>query len=83
MYGHLSKKCLKKLKLGQIVKKGEWIGEIGNYKINGNWPPHLHFQIMFDLENYENDYPGVCFEDEQEKFQKNCPNPIQFLVAQA
>ena len=41
LYGHLNKKCLNKLKVGQNIKKGEWIGEIGDYKINGNWPPHL------------------------------------------
>ena len=59
LYGHLSKKCLKKLKVGQIVKKGEWIGEIGDYKINGNWPPHLHFQIMTSLLNEVDNFPGV------------------------
>ena len=59
LYGHLSKKCLKKLKVGQIVKKGEWIGDVGDYKINGNWPPHLHFQIMTSLLNEVDNFPGV------------------------
>ena len=59
LYGHLSKKCLKKLKVGQIINKGEWIGEIGDYKINGNWPPHLHFQIMTSLLNEVDNFPGV------------------------
>ena len=26
LYGHLSKKCLKKLKVGQSINKGDWIG---------------------------------------------------------
>ena len=59
LYGHLSKKCLKKLKVGQIIKKGQWIGEIGNYKVNGNWSPHLHFQIMTSLMNEVDNFPGV------------------------
>jgi len=59
LYGHLSKKCLKKLKVGQYIKKGEWIGEIGGYKVNGNWPPHLHFQIMTSLLNEVDNFPGV------------------------
>ena len=59
LYGHLSKKCLKKLKVGQSIKKGDWIGEIGGYKVNGNWPPHLHFQIMTSLLNEVNNFPGV------------------------
>ncbi len=59
LYGHLSKKCLKKLKVGQIIKKGQWIGDIGNYKVNGNWSPHLHFQIMTSLLNEVDNFPGV------------------------
>ncbi|MDC0232423.1 aminotransferase class III-fold pyridoxal phosphate-dependent enzyme [Pelagibacteraceae bacterium] len=59
LYGHLSKKCLKKLKVGQMIKKGQWIGEIGNYKVNGNWSPHLHFQIMTSLLNEVDNFPGV------------------------
>ena len=45
LYGHLSKKCLNKLSLGQKIKKGEIFSEIGNFSTNGNWPPHLHFQM--------------------------------------
>ena len=60
LYGHLSEKCLKKLKkVGQSIKKGDWIGEIGDYKVNGNWPPHLHFQIMTTLLNEVDNFPGV------------------------
>lgn len=82
LYGHLTYDSIP-FNPGDQISAGEQIAELGDWSENGGWPPHLHFQIMFDLENYENDYPGVCFEDEQEKFQKNCPNPIQFLVAQA
>ena len=59
LYGHLSEKCLKKLKVGQIIKRGDWIGDIGGYKVNGNWTPHLHFQIMSTLLNEVNNFPGV------------------------
>ena len=59
LYGHLSKKCLTELKIGQKIKKGELIGEIGGYEVNGNWPPHLHFQIMLSLLNEKNNFPGV------------------------
>ena len=49
IYGHLSKKCLKNMQIGQKIKRGEIIAEIGSYPINGNWPPHLHFQIALHL----------------------------------
>ena len=75
LYGHLSKKCLKKLKVGQIIKKGEWIGEIGDYKINGNWPPHLHFQIMTSLLNEVDNFPGVGEEYLLKIWEQISPDP--------
>jgi len=75
LYGHLSKKCLTKLKIGQNIKKGEWIGEIGGYEINGNWPPHLHFQIMLSLLNEKNNFPGVGEEYLLPIWQKISPDP--------
>jgi 4-aminobutyrate aminotransferase-like enzyme len=42
-----------------MIRKGQWIGEIGNYKVNGNWSPHLHFQIMTSLMNEVDNFPGV------------------------
>ena len=59
IYGHLSKKCLKNLSLGQIIKKGDVIAQVGNYPFNGNWPPHLHFQIAVDIMGEKNNFPGV------------------------
>ena len=34
IYGHLSKRCLKNLRVGQRVKKNQLIADIGNYPIN-------------------------------------------------
>ena len=75
LYGHLNKKCLKKLKVGQNIKKGEWIGEIGDYKINGNWPPHLHFQIMTSLLNEVDNFPGVGEEYLLKIWEQISPDP--------
>ena len=59
IYGHLSKKCLKILKIGKLIKRGEIIAQIGNYPINGNWPPHLHFQIALHMMGEKENFPGV------------------------
>ena len=75
LYGHLSKKCLKKLKIGQTIKKGDWIGEIGGYKVNGNWPPHLHFQILLSLLNEVNNFPGVGEEYLIDVWKQISPDP--------
>ena len=75
LYGHLSKKCLTKLNIGQNIKKGEWIGEIGGYEINGNWPPHLHFQIMLSLLNEKNNFSGVGEEYLLQIWKQISPDP--------
>jgi hypothetical protein len=41
---------------------------------NGNWPPHLHFQLIIDMQGMKGDYPGVCKFSERERYLANCPD---------
>jgi murein DD-endopeptidase MepM/ murein hydrolase activator NlpD len=75
LYGHLSRKSLEGLTLGQPVSKNQQIATLGNNQENGQWPPHLHFQLMFDMEGKHGDYPGVCKYSEREKYRMNIPDP--------
>ena len=61
LYGHLSWASIKNLSSGQAIKKGEQIATFGAAPENGNWPPHLHFQLILDMLDYEDDFPGVAF----------------------
>jgi len=79
LYGHLSRKSLDGLSEGLIFEPGEQIATLGDTNENGNWPPHLHFQLMFDMEGKTGDYPGVCSLDEKEKYRKNIPDPQLLL----
>lgn len=79
LYGHLSRKDLKYLRPGQVFFGGEKIGHLGETEENGHWPPHLHFQLILDLENRKGDYPGVCAEKEIDKYLSNCPDPSLWL----
>lgn len=79
LYGHLSEKSIVNLKIGSLFKKGMQIGTLGNNSINGNYAPHLHFQIIVNLENNFGDYPGVCSTTDLEFYLKNCPNPNLLL----
>jgi murein DD-endopeptidase MepM/ murein hydrolase activator NlpD len=79
LYGHLSRTSLEGLKVGQIVRRGQVIATLGTPDENKDWPPHLHFQIIKDMEGMEGDYPGVCFEKEKAKYLANCPDPASFL----
>ena len=79
LYGHLSLNSLKNLHEGQRVLKGEVIAEMGMRFENGNWPPHLHFQLITDMQGWKGDYPGVCKFSEKEKWLANCPDPDGIL----
>lgn len=75
LYGHLSRKSLEGLKVGMVFKKGERIAWLGNYPENGDWPPHLHFQIMTTMEARSGDFPGVAAASDRAHFEQICPNP--------
>lgn len=79
LYGHLSLESLEGLYEGKLIQAGEKIAEIGDYPINGDWPPHLHFQVMTDLLGMHGDFPGVCAEADKEKFGKICLAPYFLL----
>lgn len=79
LYGHLSLNSLKNLYEGQNIKAGDVFAEFGIPFENGQWPPHLHFQIIRDMEGRKGDYPGVCKFSEREKYLDNCPDPDLIL----
>ncbi|UBM60075.1 peptidoglycan DD-metalloendopeptidase family protein [Marinilongibacter aquaticus] len=82
LFGHLSLDSLEGKTEGQKIEAGQSVGKIGNYPINGDWPPHLHFQVMQNLLGQKSDFPGVCAENELAFFQKYCLNPYPFLGLQ-
>ena len=67
------------MKIGKSVKKGNIIAEIGNYPINGNWPPHLHFQISLDMMDEKENFPGVCEDILLDLWSKISPDPNLIL----
>jgi len=79
LYGHLSEESLFEKEIEQIVKKGEQIGNLGLPPINGDYAPHLHFQIIIDMEDKKGDYAGVCSMNTLDFYSKNCPDPNWLL----
>jgi murein DD-endopeptidase MepM/ murein hydrolase activator NlpD len=75
LYGHLSRTSLEGISTGKPVFKNQQIATFGNSNENGHWPPHLHFQLMFDMEGKQGDYPGVGKFSEKDIWQKNIPDP--------
>ena len=81
LYGHLSLGSLEGLYEGKPIEKGQQIGTFGSYPTNGDWPPHLHFQLITDLLGMKGDFPGVCALPDREKFLQICPDPTPWLFA--
>jgi len=79
LYGHLSLDSIKDVKIEQSVKQGDEIAQLGDSSINGDYAPHLHFQIIKDMQNNFGDYPGVCSLKQLSFFKENCPNPMELL----
>ena len=75
LYGHLSRESLKELAVGQKIAAGAVFAHLGEPHENGDYGPHLHFQIIRDLAAYEGDYPGVSTQGNLKFFRENCPDP--------
>jgi len=79
LYGHLSASHVGKLKANDLLKKGEKFCTIGAHAENGGWPPHLHLQLMLDLQDHEGDYPGVSSAAKLDYYKRNCPDPTPLI----
>lgn len=79
LYGHLDLASLAQLEIGQVIQKGATFCRLGSSAINGDYAPHLHFQIIKNIEQYYGNYPGVCSSSDVSFYLKNCPDPASYL----
>ena len=79
LYGHLGAEVLQQFEVGQSVDAGQQIATVGAPPHNGNWPPHLHFQLILDLKDLGVDFPGVARKSQQEYWLGLSPSPAAFF----
>ena len=79
LYGHLIRTSLPDLFTGKEIYKGQEFATIGPYPENGDWPAHLHFQLITNMLDFIGDFPGVCAPEEIDYFKEICPNPNLIL----
>lgn len=79
LYGHLDLASLQNLREGMSIPKGQVLAHFGEQAENGHWPPHLHLQLMFDMQDMKGDYPGVCQFSMRDRYLQNCPDPMLIL----
>jgi 4-aminobutyrate aminotransferase-like enzyme len=61
------------------VEAGQVIARVGAPPTNGDWPPHLHFQVILDLLEKGADYPGVALPSQQVIWTSLSPDPNLLL----
>ena len=83
LYGHLNVASATQHKLGDVVKKGQCFAKLGCYPENGNWAPHLHFQLMLSMLGYENDFAGVAYHSQTVVWRSLCPDPNLLFKSEA
>lgn len=80
LFGHLSRLSLS-IKPGTPVQQGDVFAWLGQLEENGQWEPHLHFQIITHMLGYQGDFPGVAAKGLSPFWLQICPDPgllIQF-----
>jgi len=80
LYGHLTRADLPVLAAGQAVAAGQVFAHVGPHPENGDWPPHLHFQLIADMQGRRGDFPGVADPSERAHWASLCPDPMLVLT---
>jgi len=80
LYGHLASGDLIPLKVGAAIAAGQLLCHLGKPEENGGWPPHLHFQVIRDIQDWQGDYPGVCSQRDVGFYTQNCPDPRTIMA---
>lgn len=79
LYGHLALESIASIKIDDFFAKGQKLASLGDASVNGDYAPHLHFQIIKDIKSNFGDYPGVCSKNTLEYYLENCPDPNLLL----
>ncbi|UCE24439.1 MAG: phosphotransferase, partial [Candidatus Zixiibacteriota bacterium] len=71
VYRYLSPESVEKFRVGQKVKKGDRLGEVGKVIL----PTHVHFQLALVLLDYNEKLPGASTPAESDIWLSICPDP--------
>ncbi len=80
LYGHLTSDSIKYIQLGQTIKKGEPFCHVGFEHENGGWQPHLHLQIISDMQGKKGDFAGVASRSNAPQLLQHCPDAMLLII---
>jgi len=79
LYGHLTRESLDGLQVGKAIKAGERFATIGAAPENGDWWPHVHFQVIADMLDVPCNFNGVAAASQRRTWLSLCPDPNLML----
>ena len=80
LYGHLDPPSIAPLRQGVTLAAGAKFATLGAPPENGDWPPHLHLQLIACRPDEAPDIPpGVATADEFEALSSRYPDPAPLL----
>jgi 4-aminobutyrate aminotransferase-like enzyme/Ser/Thr protein kinase RdoA (MazF antagonist) len=79
LYGHLTRESLQRIRVGDSIERAQRIGSIGEPPANGDWPPHVHFQIITDMLDRDGEFPGVAAASQRAVWKSLSPDPNLIL----
>ncbi|MAG56138.1 MAG: hypothetical protein CMJ83_07600 [Planctomycetes bacterium] len=79
LYGHLSREVVGRLSAGTQLGPGDAFAHVGPWPENGDWPPHVHFQIITDLLGRDGEFPGVAAPSTRDVWTSLSPDPGPIL----
>lgn len=75
LYGHLAEDVVAGLEPGTRLARGTAFAHIGSFPVNGNWAPHVHFQLITHTLGRRGDFPGVARPSQRELWKALSPDP--------
>jgi 4-aminobutyrate aminotransferase-like enzyme/Ser/Thr protein kinase RdoA (MazF antagonist) len=79
LYGHLGRDVLNRVSPGQAIRAGERFAAIGAPPENGDWWPHLHFQVITDMLDVPVNFNGVALASQRDTWLSLSPDPNLIL----
>ncbi len=79
LYGHLSKSDMQGWEIGVRFRESEQIATLGTPQENGGYSPHLHFQVMTDMQGNQGDFLGVLAEADLASYSEIILDPNPFI----
>jgi peptidoglycan LD-endopeptidase LytH len=80
LYGHLTTDSIKYIQVGQSIEKGEAFCRVGFEQENGGWQPHLHLQIISDIQGKTGDFAGVASLHNAPQLLAHCPDAMAIII---